>query len=246
MPNPIYYGIITLIISGLLIKHARVIHKRPQFQPVPSSTIINPINTIAFDLNGVVLRFSPLRALRIALSTKHKLKLLQAACRPSLIWDILKLAYRGNVVEQSIMQIKERHPDLIDLIPLALQMANAQLPIPETVQLIQDLKIAGYRVLALSNLGEQSAQILAQKYPQLFNLFDGVLVTSAQDNYLMKPHPAAFKKFLSKFQLDPKRLIFIDDKLKNISAANRYGIIGIRFINPCQCRQDLLKHVNSI
>lgn len=197
-----------------------------------------------FDLNGVALKFSPLKALRVALGCQHKLRLLSAILNPSLIWQVLKLAYQGTVVEQAILELPQTHPKFASLVPLALQMANQQILVPKTVQLIAELKTAGYQIYAFSNLGQQSAQILNQKYPDFFKLFDGILVTTPQDNYLMKPDPAAFDKFLNQFQLDPKQLVLIDDKLENIIAARKYGITGIKFINPCQCRREIWQLLN--
>lgn len=239
MSNPIIYSILTLITSGIIIKYSRTTTHCKPFALAQKVTGNPPV--IAFDLNGVVLKFSPLRAMRTAIVYKNKLKLLRAICSPSLIWQVLKTAYQGAVVEQAILQMPDQHPEFAELVPLALQMANEQVLVQGTIQLIQDLKNAGCQVYAFSNLGEKSAQILNQKYPALFKLFQGVLVTSAQDQYLMKPDPAAFDKFLSQFQLDPNNLIFIDDKPKNILAARRCGITGIRFVTACQCRRELQK-----
>lgn len=232
-------SIILLIFVLLLIGNFLI-------SPAKTPANLLPINNrpiaIVFDLHGVVFRFSPLKALQDAITTNHKKILLKAALHPFLIWDVIKLLYTNAVVEAAIMAIAHKYPSLKDLIPLALKMANEQIPIEPTVKLITQLKNNGFKILVFSNIGEQSALILQQKYPHIFALFDGVLVTSAQDNYLMKPSEQAFTKFLTKFNLTNDQVIFIDDKKSNIDAARKLKIFAIEFMNPHQCQQLLEKH----
>lgn len=234
--------LITLLVGKLFILYPHQYYYAPQTilsnrQMIPKET------AFVFDLHGVVFRFNPARALYDALNTKHKKKLFLAIINPFLIWDVLKLMHTSAVVEEAIMAISHRHPDLKELIPLALKMANEQLPIEPTIKLIEQIKKNGFKVFVFSNIGEHSAQILKDKYPQIFTLFDGVLVTTAKDNYLMKPSEQAFIKFLNKFGFTKEQIIFIDDKQSNIHVARRMGIPAIQFINPHQCTQLLQKIV---
>jgi HAD superfamily hydrolase (TIGR01509 family) len=194
----------------------------------------------AFDLHGVVFRFSILQALRDAVRTKQKKKLLLAALNPKLIWDVIKLLATSSVVEKSILDIQAKYPNLASLIPLALQMANEQVLVPQTIELIRKIKKNGHLVFVFSNIGEQSGQILQNKYPTVFDLFDGVLFTSAQDNYICKPNKLAFNKFLQKFNLTKNQVILIDDKQANIDHANQFGIAGIKFVNAKQCEKLII------
>ena len=242
-------GLIILFFITLLI--GKIFMLRPHSSKYSSNINFNNHQSIAphtafvFDLHGVVFRFSPLKAASDALHTTHKKKLFWAALNPFLIWDVLKLLHTSAVVEEAIMGIGHKYPSLANLIPLALQMANEQVPIEPTVQLMTQLKKSGFKLFVFSNIGEHSAQILQAKYPQIFALFDGILVTTAQDNYLMKPSEQAFVKFLNKFNFSKEQIVFIDDKLSNIDAARKMGISAIQFINPSQCKQ-LLQQIHAI
>lgn len=234
----------TLLIGKIFILRPHASQDTAEFRFKDLQTL-TPHTAFVFDLHGVVFRFSPVKAAYDALKTSHKKKLLWAAFNPFLIWDVLKLLYTSAVVEEAIMAIAHKYPALKDLIPLALQMANEQVPIEPTIQLIAQIKKSGFQLFVFSNIGEHSAQILQAKYPQIFAMFDGILVTTAQDNYLMKPSQQAFTKFLNKFNFQKEQIIFIDDKLSNIDAARKMGISAIQFINPYQCRQ-MLQQIHAI
>ena len=236
LPLLIILFLVTLIIGKLLILPPKI-----RFNPAQ----INQKTAFVFDLHGVVFRFNPLQAVHAALVTKHKLALLRAVLNPYLIWDVLKLLHTSAVVEEAIMAIGHKYPSLKELVPLALSMANQQVPIEPTIRLITQLRQSGFKIFVFSNIGERSAQILQEKYPEIFALFDGILVTSAQDNYLMKPSEQAFLKFLNKFNFAKEQIVFIDDKQTNIHVARKMGISAIQFINPHQCRQ-ILQHLHAI
>ena len=234
--------IVTLFIGKLFILYP---YQQASFtQKMLNNSKLSPKETaFVFDLHGVVFRFSPIRAIKQALTTKQKKKLFCAITNPFLIWDVLKLIYNSSVVEEAIMGLSQQHPSLEELIPLALKMANEQIPIEPTVKLLRQIKKSGFKIFVFSNIGEHSAQILKGKYPEIFELFDGVLVTTANDNYLMKPSEKAFIKFLNKFNIEKEQIIFIDDKQSNVHIARKMGIPAIQFINPHQCGQQLQKIV---
>ncbi len=232
--------LITLLVGKLFILYP---HQpgHTSLAKLTSAQIIPNQTAFVFDLHGVIFRFDPMRAVYDAVLTKNKKKLFLAAINPFLIWDVVKLMHTSAVVEEAIMAITHKYPNLKELVPLALQMANEQVPIAPTVELITQIKRSGFKLFVFSNIGEHSAQILNDKYPEIFALFDGVLVTTAQDNYLMKPSEDAFAKFLNKFNIDKTKIVFIDDKQSNIYMARKLGIPAIQFINPYQCRQLLQK-----
>ena len=234
--------LICLLLVTLIIGKLFILYPTKQYQTCAMLAAQNPQKTaFVFDLHGVVFRFDPILALKDALQTAHKKKLFLAVINPFLIWDVLKLLHSSAVVEEAILKIGIKYPHLVDLVPLALQMANEQVPITPTIELIQQLKRNGFQLFVFSNIGEHSAQILKTKYPEIFDLFDGVLVTTAKDNYVMKPSEEAFTKFLNQFAVDKSKIIFIDDKQSNIHVARKLGIAAIQFFNPHQCRQLLQK-----
>jgi len=118
------------------------------------------------------------------------------------------------------------------------QVPAVLVPIPETVDLIHQLKAHGHALYALSNMGEVSMTHLETAYAFL-NLFDGKVISARVK--LVKPEPAIFRYLLDQFKLDPQETVFIDDTCDNIEAAAHFGIHTIHFTSPAQCRKALVK-----
>ena len=233
--------LITLLIGKIFILYPR--HQTYSATNLLNLSLLRPQTAFVFDLHGVVFRFDPVLAITTAINAPSKKLLLKTVLNPWIIWDVLKLLHNSAVVEEAIMAISYKYPNLKAIIPTALKIANAQTPILPTLKLIKQIKRNGFKLYIFSNIGEQSAGILQAKYPEIFALFDGILVTESQDNYIMKPSKASFNKFLTKFNLEKEQIIFIDDKQSNIHIARTMGIAAIQFVNPCQCTQLLQKIV---
>jgi|ERR1051326_3622873 putative hydrolase of the HAD superfamily len=54
-----------------------------------------------------------------------------------------------------------------------------------------------------------------------------------------KPEPAIYQAALAKLEVQPDQVLFLDDKLENIRAAEEFGIRGIVFENLSRLRTDL-------
>lgn len=99
--------------------------------------------------------------------------------------------------------------------------------IPQAVALIKDCKKAGHSVYILSNWEPESFDLLKQLYPEVFDLFDGQVISGKIG--LVKPDDAIYRYLLETYQLDPRETIIIDDQPENITAAENNGIHGIRY-----------------
>ena len=56
---------------------------------------------------------------------------------------------------------------------------------------------------------------------------------------IKKPHPDFFISHVQKHNLKPEHIIFIDDKLINVQAAQAVGMHAIHFKNAHQLRRQL-------
>ena len=59
------------------------------------------------------------------------------------------------------------------------------------------------------------------------------------DLHLVKPDPAFYRTLLEKYDLDPKRCVFIDDLAANLEPAKEMGIHTILFQSQDQAEKDL-------
>jgi epoxide hydrolase-like predicted phosphatase len=105
------------------------------------------------------------------------------------------------------------------------KLLEALQPIPETEELIRELKARGIKCYVLSNMsGEFYAELL--KFP-VFELFDGAVV-SYQER-VNKPDKKIYEIILSRYGLEPSETVFADDKIANTEAASRFGIHTVTY-----------------
>ena len=93
-----------------------------------------------------------------------------------------------------------------------------------------------YQLVALSNTNEMHFDYLRRTHP-LVNKFDDYVLSYQVGS--LKPDPRIFKAALSKVGRSPKEVIFIDDRIENIRAAEKLGIRGILFVEERQLKQRL-------
>lgn len=114
-------------------------------------------------------------------------------------------------------------------IPVVAEISTSYLNIlPHTYSLINELRKDGYSLYYLSNWNKWSAEELIRFGKMDFlNLFDGGIFS--YEVGCMKPDEKIYKILLDKYDIDPNKAIFFDDKKENIETANRLGIEGILF-----------------
>jgi methionine salvage enolase-phosphatase E1 len=93
------------------------------------------------------------------------------------------------------------------------------------VLFIKECKKKGHRVYALSNWDIESFDLLCKKFPQLFNLFDGIVISGESNN--LKPSPDIYTTLISRYNINPQKCWFIDDQKENVAAASLLGMHGI-------------------
>jgi len=98
-------------------------------------------------------------------------------------------------------------------------------PVKKAIKLVRQCKKLGHKVYLLSNMDSALIELLRARYPHIFELFDGVIVSA--DIGHMKPHKEIYEHLLSKYHMDPARTYFIDDEEHNIIGAQRVGMHGI-------------------
>lgn len=199
----------------------------------PETTIIT------FDLHKVLVRHDYRRMLHLWWQNPKRLLLVLHLAHPKVLWRVFRLRQSGAVAEKVLLTLMAEFPHLQQYRQLAIEILNAQKLIPESLACLKELKKKHYTLHIFSNIGEQLYQHLYFQHPELFDLFDAIHTTKQYNNYLAKPQKQAFLDYLSLHNPANKRVIFVDDKSKNIATAQQCGIIGIRFKNPVSMRCNL-------
>jgi methionine salvage enolase-phosphatase E1 len=90
---------------------------------------------------------------------------------------------------------------------------------------IKRCKREGHKVYGLSNWDTESFVLLKKKFPQLFDLFDGIIISGQV--HANKPHQAIYQTLLERYQLQAENCWFIDDQEENVAAAQKLGINAV-------------------
>jgi len=89
----------------------------------------------------------------------------------------------------------------------------------------QECKQKGHKLYVLSNWDKESFSIMQELYPELFTLFDDMLISGEAKT--LKPDASIYTMALEKFGIDARNTVFIDDLADNVIAARKCGIASI-------------------
>jgi putative hydrolase of the HAD superfamily len=196
---------------------------------------------VVFDVAGVLLRWRPVDMLRSVLpqhavddrsGTHWAQQIFQGFGgewgefdRGAIDADALvrRIAARTGLRESEVREV-------VRAVPEELQ------PIDGTVDLLQRLHAAHVPLYYLSNMPGPYADQIERRHA-FFDLFaDGVF--SARIG-LAKPQAEIFAVAAQRFGADPGELVFLDDHLPNVTAAQAAGWRALHFLDAAQCEAAL-------
>jgi FMN phosphatase YigB (HAD superfamily) len=194
---------------------------------------------IAFDLHDVIMHPKSWEMLRLVVANKEGWGFLwNILIHPRVGVDFLFLLFSchpwGLVTEQVFVHLSEATPALSSYNSWFISLANCFEPDPYTIDTLMALKNSKYHLVLFSNIGSQLFEDMRKTHPTIFDLFEEVVTTEQKSGYLRKPNPKAYSKFWS--LVNPKEdkcVVFVDDSLKNLTAAGKHhpNFYGFHFLN---------------
>jgi 2-haloacid dehalogenase len=106
-----------------------------------------------------------------------------------------------------------------------------------TVEILKELKKAGYPVYGLSNWSAETFPRAREKH-DFFDLLDDMVISGEVGQ--VKPHPEIFQILLERIGKPAEECLFIDDALTNIQQAQAMGFATVLFESPEQLRTRLV------
>ena len=198
---------------------------------------MSQINTIIFDLGGVLIDWNPEYVFLEAFhGDRQKMQwFFDNVCTPD--WNENQDA--GYPLAQATQDLVEKFPEHEQHIRLFYGNWETMLggAIEETVTILDTLiKSKKYKVVALTNWSQETFPI-AQKHFEFLNWFDGSVVSGEEKT--RKPFKEIYNITLNRFNITPEKSVFIDDNLRNIEAATALGINSIHFKNSKALIEEL-------
>ncbi|MHA1914093.1 MAG: HAD family hydrolase [Promethearchaeota archaeon] len=197
------------------------------------------IKAIFFDLGGVVIDFD--------FSNFYNSIIAQSPLNKPQTPIMLEFFRQSDIYHQGNMTDDEFYHLACDLLQVCTLDQSAFYSAfnsiisglnPEIINLIRNLrKTKKYKLIALSNVNSSHWDYILKKKWDFIDFFDDLILS--HEIHLVKPNPKIFEYAIQKAKCKPTQIVFIDDGLNNIRAAQEFGIKGIKFTNE----EDLIKEL---
>lgn len=109
-------------------------------------------------------------------------------------------------------------------------------PVPGCPELVEDLHARGVPLYAITNFGADTWEAFHPTFP-LFSRFRDIVVSGREK--MAKPGAAIYRLAEQRFGHAPETMLFIDDSLPNIEAAQARGWQGHHFTDAARLRTEL-------
>lgn len=185
------------------------------------------IKVITFDLGNVLFDFDPLRA------AKGFLHLTENRKTP---FEVLRF-FQESTIETAYTEGRVSTPEFYEHVREGLEIKSDFESFKQcycdifvinkgTFAIAKELLDKGYTCFILSNTNELHYDYLCEFNPVLLDFHHAVL---SYKEYCQKPQPIIYERLIEKAQCEPYEIVFADDLLENIEAAEAAGIQGHHF-----------------
>ena len=193
------------------------------------------VEAVVFDLGGVLIDWDPRYLYRQLFADPREMEdFLARICTR----DWHHAHDLGEDVTQSCRRLASRYPDHTDLIMAwaerGEEMARAQFD--QAVEVLAEVKAAGMRCYALSNMEPEAFRIRLARFP-FMAWFDGCVISGIER--VAKPDRRIFEILLQRHGLDPRATVFVDDSADNVAAARALDMHAVQYTSAQRLRQDL-------
>ena len=199
------------------------------------------IKNIIFDLGNVIINYNQDKIINHFTIDEDETIFIKEKIFKSPEWKLLDLGQITN--NAAIEEIQKRNDIKYNkLINIFLHEWYKTQPINEDiVEIAKKLKERNYNIYVLSNMAKETYEYF--KNIDFFKVCNGIVISSHEN--VKKPDERIFNTLLTRYKLNPKECLFIDDDDTNKSydTANKIGILGRR-VKP-NSKKDIIKMLNE-
>ncbi|GAA0930028.1 HAD-IA family hydrolase [Kribbella koreensis] len=193
------------------------------------------IDDVVFDIGGVLLDWNPEHLYRELIpDAGQREHFLTKVATPE--WNLQMDA--GRSWAEAVAELSSLHPEHAEWIEAYdtgwLKMVDGL--IEDTAALLTELRAQGIPTYALTNFSAEKWEIAKQAFPILAG-FTGEVVSGTEQT--IKPDEKIYRILLERYDLDPARSFYTDDKDYNIVAARAVGLDAEVFTDAATLRQQL-------
>ena len=195
------------------------------------------ITHIVFDLGGVLIDWDPRYLYRKLIDDDEEMETFFAeVCTAS--WNAQQ--DRGRSLAEATTELVQRFPEKEALIRAFYDRWEEMLggPIEGTVQILSEVREAGYPLSALSDWSAETFPIAYRRY-EFLSWFEPLVISGRVK--AAKPDMIMYRTVLEKIGRPSADCLFIDDREYNVAGAKGAGMASIQFFSPERLREDLEK-----
>ncbi|HGS4651372.1 TPA: HAD family hydrolase [Vibrio cholerae] len=193
------------------------------------------IRNVVFDVGNVIVKWAPQDIAQLTFGEGEESAFMAKAVFKSEFWrDLNKGKYTEAEVKRALHQQLGLSSDTLE--QLFFHIKNTQVLLPGTLQLMDDLLKAGYRLYALTDNVNEIVAYLKKQY-DFWPKFTGAVVSS--ECGLLKPDQAIYQHLADSQRILPQESVFMDDMPANVEGARQQGFHAIQFVDAHQARVQL-------
>jgi len=195
---------------------------------------MNNRRVVLWDLGNVVVRWSPETILKKLNYAVQETDYIRESLFQHSDWQDLD---RGVTAEKQVAQrlVAESGLSLQQALRCFDVVRDTLVDIDQSVEMINTLSVADIPMYVLSNMSQANADYLRQR--EYFSRFQGVVISAEEK--LNKPDLELFERVLSRYSLEAKNVLFIDDTAENIEAASSLNMHGLLFDESADCYEKI-------
>ena len=190
-----------------------------------------------FDLGGVFFDWDPNYFFKNVFDDDEERKyFLNEVCNDQ--WNLKQDA--GRSIAEAELELIPKFPHYENKIKMYYKNHRKMIrgTFEEPIEVLRQLKDKNYKCYVLSNWSAETFEGIPIDYP-FMQLFDGLLISG--EDKLIKPDQAIYQLAKKRFNLDPEKTVFIDDKLENIEAAQKMNFKTIHLTNQKNIEMEIKK-----
>ncbi|MFP6746087.1 MAG: HAD family phosphatase [Alphaproteobacteria bacterium] len=193
------------------------------------------IDTVIFDLGGVLIDWSPYHLYRKLFDNDEEIAQFLAEID---LFNWLRGVDADQGFQRGVEELSARLPRHAALIEAYWHRWEETLngSLDDSLAIVSELKAQGTPLYVISNWAAETWHHATARF-EFLDWFDGVVVSGLEG--VAKPDPKIFELACERHALAPEQCVFIDDIANNVDSARNLGFHGIQFTDAPALRKQL-------